>query len=63
MSIIMSCLMSCVITLANVGLVNNFLALWMDAWAFGFVIAFAAVYAVSPLVHKLTELVLEEQSE
>lgn len=66
MSIIMSCVMSFAISLANVGLVADFFWIWMDAWFFGFFgffVAFAGVFTVSPLVHKLTEMALHEQSK
>ena len=60
MSIIMSCVMSFAISLANVGLVTDFFWIWMDAWFFGFFVTFAGVFTVSPLVHKLTEMALKE---
>ena len=60
MSFIMSCVMSFAISLANVGLVENFFWVWMDAWFFGFFVAFAGVFTVSPLVNWLTEGVLQE---
>lgn len=63
MALIMSCLMSCVISFVNVGPVSNFFSIWMGAWGFGFLIAFPSVFLVSPLVHKLTSLVLKEEQE
>ena len=63
MSLIMSFVMSGAISLANVGPVSNFLLIWLDAWGFGFIVAFIGVFSVSPLVHKLTELALEDKSE
>jgi|TARA_B110000483_G_scaffold228870_1_gene292250 hypothetical protein len=61
MALIMSCVMSCTISFVNVGPVSNFLSIWMSAWYFGFLIAFPSVFLVSPLVHKLTALVLKEE--
>ena len=61
MALLMSCLMSLVITLFNVGLVENILFIWVKAWGFAFVVAFPAVTLVSPIVHKLTAMVLEKQ--
>lgn len=61
MALIMSCVMSCVITFSNVGPVSNFVSIWMGAWGFGFLIAFPSVILISPLVHKLTALVLKEE--
>jgi len=52
--------MSFVISLFNVGLVDNILFIWLKAWAFAFVIAFPAVVAVSPLVRRLVALVVED---
>lgn len=61
MALIMSCVMSCVISFSNVGPVSNFVSIWMGAWGFGFLIAFPSVVLVSPLVHKLTALVLNKE--
>ncbi|MDN3638094.1 DUF2798 domain-containing protein [Simiduia curdlanivorans] len=60
MALLMSCLMSFVISLFNVGLVHNILLIWLKAWAFAFVIAFPAVIAVSPLVRRLVAWVVED---
>ncbi|WP_390595098.1 DUF2798 domain-containing protein [Simiduia litorea] len=60
MALLMSCLMSFVISLFNVGLVHNILFIWLKAWGFAFVIAFPAVVAVSPLVRRLVSLVIED---
>ncbi|MBU1437236.1 MAG: DUF2798 domain-containing protein [Gammaproteobacteria bacterium] len=53
MALLMSCLMSLVITVHNIGLVPNILYIWLDAWAFAFVVAFPAVMLVAPVVRKL----------
>jgi hypothetical protein len=42
-----------VITVHNIGLVPNILYIWLDAWAFAFVVAFPAVMLVAPVVRKL----------
>ena len=34
MALLMSCIMSLVITLFNVGFVHNIIRIWMKAWAF-----------------------------
>ena len=60
MSLLMSCLMSLVITLFNVGLVHNIIFIWLKAWGFAFIIAFPAVILVTPLVRKLVELVIRK---
>ncbi|MBE1301452.1 MAG: DUF2798 domain-containing protein [Alteromonadaceae bacterium] len=58
MALLMSCLMSFVITWFNIGLVSGFWLTWLNAWSFAFLVAFPAVILVSPLVHKLSDLVL-----
>lgn len=61
MALLMSCLMSLVITIFNVGLVDNIILIWLKAWAFAFSVAFPAIFIISPLVHKLVALVLHEK--
>lgn len=61
MAFLMSCLMSLVITLFNVGLVNNIFSLWIKAWGFAFIIAFPAVILVTPVVRKLVNLVVADK--
>ncbi|MCW8193712.1 DUF2798 domain-containing protein [Proteobacteria bacterium 005FR1] len=34
--------------------------LWLNAWSFGFAVAFPPMIAVSPTAHKLVSLVLKE---
>lgn len=55
MALLMSGFMSLVITLFNLGLVNNLLFIWLKAWLFAFCIAFPTVIFVAPIVHKLTD--------
>ena len=59
MALLMSCLMSFVISLFNVGFIDGILLIWLKAWGFAFVIAFPAVVAVSPVVRRLVTLVVE----
>ena len=56
MSLLMSCIMSFVVSVFNVGLVSNILIIWLKAWAFAFVIAFPTIVVVSPIVNKLVSL-------
>jgi hypothetical protein len=51
----MSFLMSLVITFINVGLVDNFIVLWLQAFWRAFIVAFPAVMTVVPLVRKLVK--------
>ncbi|WP_353572462.1 DUF2798 domain-containing protein [Candidatus Albibeggiatoa sp. nov. BB20] len=62
MALLMSCFMSLVISVFNVGLVHDILNIWLKAWAFAFSVAFPAVLMVSPFVHKLTNWVLKEET-
>ncbi|ARN74012.1 DUF2798 domain-containing protein [Oceanicoccus sagamiensis] len=60
MALLMSCLMSLVITVFNLGLVEGLLGIWLKAWGFGFIVALPTVLTVSPLVRKLVNLVVED---
>ena len=60
MALLMSCLMSLVISIFNVGLADNIMFIWLKAWGFAFSVAFPAIFILSPLVHKLVALVLDE---
>jgi TctA family transporter len=62
MALLMSCIMSFVISVFNVGLVSNIVHVWLKAWAFAFIVAFPTITVVAPIVHKLVSLVLKEES-
>lgn len=57
----MSCIMSLVISIFNVGFVSGIVWIWLKAWAFAFPMAFIAIMLVAPLVNKLVILVLHEE--
>ena len=61
MALLMSCIMSFVISVFNVGMVANIITLWLQAWSFAFIVAFPTIMLISPLVHKLVSLVLHEE--
>ena len=63
MSLLMSCIMSFVISVCNVGFVVNIIHVWLKAWAFAFIVAFPTITIVAPIVHKLVSLVLKEESK
>lgn len=63
MALLMSCIMSLVISIFNVGLVNNIISIWLKAWSFAFIVAFPTIIIVSPFVHKLANLVLHEDEQ
>lgn len=62
MALLMSCIMSFVISVFNVGLVSNIVHVWLKAWAFAFIVAFPTITVVAPIAHKLVSLVLKEES-
>lgn len=61
MALLMSCIMSLVISIFNVGLAENIVSIWLKAWSFAFLVAFPTVIIVSPIVHRLVSLVLIEE--
>ncbi len=63
MSLLMSGIMSFVISVFNIGMVENIITIWLKAWSFAFMIAFPTIIAVSPIVHKLVALVLHEETD
>lgn len=59
MSLLMSCIMSLAISLLNVGFVDQIIMIWLKAWLLSFVIAFPTIVAVTPVVKKLVNLVID----
>jgi len=59
MSLLMSCLMSLVISIFNIGLVDDILTIWVKAWSFAFIVAFPAIILVSPMVKRLVALAIK----
>lgn len=57
----MSCIMSLVISIFNVGFVSNIIEIWAKAWIFAFSVAFPTILIISPTVHKLVNLVLKKE--
>jgi hypothetical protein len=41
-------------------LVTNIIPIWLKAWSFAFIVAFPTIMVVSPIVHKLVNLVLHD---
>lgn len=56
MSLLMSGIMSFVISVFNIGLVEDIVAIWLKAWMFAFAVALPTIIAVTPLVRKLVAL-------
>jgi hypothetical protein len=51
--------MSLVISLLNVGMVDEIIFVWLKAWLLSFVIAFPTIVAVTPAVKTLVKLVVD----
>jgi len=62
MALLMSCIMSFVISVFNVGMIDGILLIWLKAWSFAFVVAFPTVLMVSPLVRKLVSVVVDSEA-
>lgn len=58
MALLMSGIMSLIISIYNLGLVNNILHIWLKAWGFAFVVAFPVAMLVSPTVRGLVNLII-----
>ena len=54
MGTMMVTVMTCVITLVNVGPVPDFFAYWGKAFAVAYVVALPVIYFLAPLARKLT---------
>jgi hypothetical protein len=62
MALLMSSFMSLIISIFNVGLVEDILYIWLKAWAFAFTFAFPSVIVVAPAVRKLVEITLKPEN-
>ena len=62
MALLMSCLMSFVVSTFNMGFVDNLVFIWLKAWGVAFSIAFPAIVIVAPIVRKLTEALLKDET-
>ena len=60
MAFLMSGIMSMIISLQNIGLVDDLLLIWLNAWVFAFITAFPVALLVTPTVNNLVKLVVKE---
>ena len=60
MALLMSCFMSLIISIFNVGLVDNIVFIWLKAWLFAFVISYPMFVIMTPIVNKLVALIAGE---
>lgn len=54
LSVFMTCIVSLIATLRNVGLADGVATRWLGAWAVSWVIAFPTLLLVLPVVRRLT---------
>lgn len=59
---LMSLIVSGVSTWRAVGVPANFLGLWLNAWAWSWLIAFPAVMVVLPIARRIVARVVEQPS-
>ena len=60
MALLMSCFMSLVRTIFNMGVVGGLLKIWLKARSFAFVVAFPTVVVVAPLVRKIVSKIVDD---
>lgn len=63
MALFMSCFMSLVVSIFNVGWVNGIIAIWLKAWGFAFCVAFPTVVLVAPIARKFVSLLVEDDDK
>jgi hypothetical protein len=59
LTVVMTCLVSFISTLKSIGWVPGLLRVWLEAWAWSWVVAFPAVLVVLPLVRRLTDAIVD----
>lgn len=60
MALMMSCIMSFVISVFNMGFHANIVHIWLKAWGFAFVVAFPTIILVAPVVQRVVNTLLEK---
>jgi len=63
MALLMSGIMSFVISLFNLGFIENIFFIWLKAWTFAFIIAFPVILIVSPVVRALVAFFIKADSQ
>ena len=61
MALLMSCIMSLVISVFNVGFVSDIVNIWLKAWSFAFCVGLPVVLLVSPTVRRLVDLAIKNE--
>jgi hypothetical protein len=60
LSILMTCVVSMISTVRNVGLGDHLVQRWLSAWGISWLIAFPTLLLVLPLVRKLTQAIVHQ---
>jgi hypothetical protein len=60
-SLMMSLLMSGIITLLNLGLVDDFIRRWLTAFVSAFVVAFPSILLVLPVARRIVNHLIEPE--
>jgi hypothetical protein len=63
MALSVSCTMSLVISILNVGLIEGIVPIWLKGWGFSLIVAFSTVMVVPSMVRQLVDLVIENSDE
>ena len=53
MALLMSCIMSFVISVINVGWIDGIGSIWLKAWGTAFIIAFPIILLIEPVLRQL----------
>ncbi|MGG7049219.1 MULTISPECIES: DUF2798 domain-containing protein [unclassified Campylobacter] len=61
MALFMSFIISGVLTFLNLGLISNFISIWMTGWGKAFVVAYPCILVIAPLATKLAKMICKEQ--
>lgn len=62
MALFMSGIMSFVISVFNVGLIENIFTIWIKAWSFAFIVAFPTIMLISPIVQKIVSRLISTKN-
>ena len=58
MALTMAFIMSGVLIFINLGLVNNFIFIWMKSFIIAFAVAFPTAFFITPIVQKIVKKVM-----
>ena len=61
MAFAMSFLMSLVMTYVSIGLVSNFLTIWMRSFVIGMIVSFPIALFITPIAAKIVKTVVKPQ--